>query len=93
LLPTLLIRYARRRYVDPLTGARIALDSAITAPKVNRRMLPHPLPAPLAQAVLEIKAPTRDVTRFAGRLGRLGCRKASFSKYRNCCRGITGEVD
>lgn len=93
LLPTVQIRYLRRRYLDPRTGARLSLDSAITAPKVNRRMLPHPLLVPLAQAVLEIKSPTRDVTRFANRISGLGCRKATFSKYRSCCYGITGEVD
>jgi len=93
LLPTLQIRYLRRRYVDRSTGARLSLDSAITAPRVNRRMLPHPLPLALRHAVLEIKAPTRDVTHFANRVSRIGCRMGSFSKYRNCCHGITGEVD
>jgi hypothetical protein len=89
LQPFLRIAFRRRRFVDPLSGSRISVDSDIRAASVNPGLLPLAHPAPLAHAVIEVKGRNADLPpRLAG-LGALGCRPESFSKYSRCYQKIT----
>ncbi|MEM7309521.1 MAG: VTC domain-containing protein [Planctomycetota bacterium] len=81
LLPAFQITYARHRFVEPRSGARISLDSAIRVERTNPLRLPPPRPFALPEAVLEVKGGHRDLPPALFDLLRLGCRRASFSKF------------
>jgi hypothetical protein len=53
--PVLLIRYRRRRFVDPASCARLSVDTDIEAPWANTAIMPVHAPVRLPQGVLEIK--------------------------------------
>jgi hypothetical protein len=86
LFPSLLIRYTRHRYIEPATGARVSIDSGITAPRINRHMLPRGTGngSALSHAVIEVKSPRDTLPRSLRPLVIYGIRKASFSKYLAC---------
>lgn len=86
LFPYLIVRYLRRRFVEPLTGSRVALDTAISVDRVNRRFLGYVHPLPLAATVVEVKNRTGELPANLRSLLRLGARRASFSKYQACFR-------
>jgi hypothetical protein len=81
LTPVLLLRYERFRYVEPLSGARISVDSAIEGVKGNPQLMPHAFRTPLDVGVIEVKGREEDLPRVMAPLVRLGARRASFSKY------------
>ncbi len=82
--PVLLVRYRRRRFLDPRTGLRVCLDTDIRVPAAARAVgvAPHPLPLPLT--VFEIKGQSDLVPEPLRLLTVLGFRKTSFSKYLAC---------
>jgi hypothetical protein len=82
--PVLLVRYTRDRFVDRGTGARISLDTNISAPSVNHELLPFPVPLPLPTNIIEVKGNLGGLPHVLRHLGGLGARKISFSKYRAC---------
>ena len=86
LFPSLLVRYTRHRYVEPVTGARVSIDSGISTPRINRRMLPRGTGngASLSHAVIEVKSPLDALPRSLRPLTVYGIRRASFSKYLAC---------
>ncbi len=84
LLPVLVVRYHRRRWIDPTSGARISLDTAITAPRFSPGLGLTANPAPLPQAVLEVKSAAAYLPPRLAALTGLGLRRASFSKYAAC---------
>ncbi len=84
LFPYLVVRYLRRRFVEPLTGARVSLDTAISVDRVNRRFLGYVHPVPLEAAVVEVKNRSGELPASLRSLLRLGARRASFSKYGAC---------
>jgi VTC domain len=65
LVPALLVRYSRYRFVEPVSGTRVSLDGAIEVPR----------------AVLEVKGRVDDLPRVLRPLVHLGARRGSFSKY------------
>ncbi len=81
LLPLLTLRYHRRRFVDPLTGTRISLDTDLSVQRINRRLLPYGSPGHLAACVVEVKRDVDEVPPRLRPLLRMGARPASFSKY------------
>lgn len=83
LLPMADIRYRRLRYVEPKTGARIALDYEIGCPRVNTSILPALTPVFLDKGVLEIKSPHRHLLAAFEPVGALLVKRA-FSKYYEC---------
>lgn len=88
LLPVMEIRYARRRFVHPTTGTRIALDTDIRVARSNPALAPRPHPWPLTLAVLEVKGQIRELPPDLHGLLAHGLRKASFSKYLACHRWL-----
>ncbi len=43
LLPVFKINYKRKRFIEPLTGARLSLDYDISSPCVNHHVMPVPI--------------------------------------------------
>ena len=85
LVPMILVRYERLRFVDPASGTRVSLDTDIRCDGANGAHLAAFAPVVLDAGVLEIKAPRREVPRslipIAGLLT-----PTSFSKYARCLR-------
>jgi hypothetical protein len=84
LRPMFVVRYERYRFVEPQTGSRVNLDIDIAVTAVNRAALGGAAPCGLSTAVVEIKGPETDLPAALHVLLRLGCRRASFSKYSAC---------
>jgi hypothetical protein len=84
LVPVVLIQYARRRFVDPQSGSRLAVDTDIRCTQANPALL-HGLPPVLLETgVLEIKGPTRLLPGWLAPIRR-EFRREAFSKYSHCC--------
>jgi hypothetical protein len=81
LMPALLLRYERRRFVDPFSGSRISVDTDVEALAGNPRLLGHTFRVRLPQAVVEAKGADEALPRILDPLIRLGARRESFSKY------------
>lgn len=81
LMPALLLRYERARFVEPVSGSRISVDTQIEAVRGNPRVVGHAFAERLAPAIVEIKGPSDDLPRILNPLIQLGARRASFSKY------------
>lgn len=85
LRPAFQLDYRRMRYIDPLTGARLSLDSDIHVSRVNRCMVRGTNNRPLSHAVFEYKNKTTDLPDWLNQIIALGeCRKGAFSKYSEC---------
>lgn len=84
LLPAFLVRYRRRRYVDPISGLRLSLDDRIHVPAVNRGLVPPSRHTHLDLAILEVKGERGDLPRTLRPLFELGLRQRSLSKYAAC---------
>jgi hypothetical protein len=94
LLPMFVVRYARYRFIDPISNTRIALDSEISIAKVNRNIFPEAAVMPqfkLDTAVLEFKAKQPGMPRVAMALRHLELRQSSFSKYLEGYLALKGE--
>ena len=92
LFPAFTVRYSRRRYIDRSTGSRIAIDYAITSPKVNRAMLARTSPCILGLSVLEVKGVGDEFPLGLRSLSKLGFRREAFSKYYLCYRHLTRTI-
>ena len=89
LVPFLRVSFRRRRFVDPIGGARISLDTCIRGRSVGPGLLARAHPAALAHAVLEVKGARDSLPPWLAPLTRLGCRRESFSKYARCYLKLT----
>lgn len=84
LVPTVRLRYRRRRFVDRASGARVALDAEIRAERHHRGLFPGLLvPARVEAAVVEVKD-VAEVPPVLGFLPALGARYSAYSKYSAC---------
>ena len=86
LTPVFSVRYRRRRFVDPLTRSRVALDEAIHVGAVHPGRVPGHRRLHLDRAVVEVKGTEPDLPAHLTGLFSLGCRREAFSKYFNCHR-------
>lgn len=80
-------RFHRRRWVEPGSGARVALDTAIAAVERAHRLgggATTGADGRLPWAVVEIKGAATALPPPLRPLLALGCRRASFSKYAAC---------
>jgi len=84
--PVFQLNYRRTRYIDPLTGARLSVDSDIYVSRVNRFIVnDNAFIAPLAEAVFEYKEKTGILPDWLHQVNVLGeCKKGAFSKYSEC---------
>lgn len=83
LQPVVRVDYLRCRFVDRFTGARVSVDSGITAPWVHP-LIGRTFPGPLAETVLEIKGADFGLPRSLQAAVRHGARHGAFSKYERC---------
>ena len=88
LLPMMVVRYRRRRYVEPFSGCRVALDTRLSVGRCNpqlavRRAGPSP-----GSAVLEVKGEGSRLPAALAAVGAFGCHRESFSKYAVCFRAL-----
>lgn len=84
LVPILIVQYERYRYVEPRSGARIALDVGIGCSRANPAYVMGPPPVHLAPAVLEVKSRMDSLPACLKPVQRY-LRRESFSKYARCC--------
>jgi hypothetical protein len=90
--PALVVRYDRRRFVDPASGSRLSLDSGIHAAAIRSGHPAGRLGRAARVAVVEVK--NRDgrlPVLLAAALGP-SVRQVSFSKYERCLRAATGQL-
>ena len=88
--PVFQLNYMRRRFIDPLTGARLAIDSNIHVSRVNKRMIQKNRSTTLPEAVFELKHVSGALPEWLHQLTAFGCQKSSFSKYSSCYQHLTG---
>lgn len=81
LLPALLLRYERFRFVEPVSRSRISVDTNIEAVRGNPRLVGNAFHQRLPLGVVEIKGSGDDLPRALRPLLHLGARRAAFSKY------------
>ena len=81
LRPSIEIRYYRHRFICPVTGARIALDTSISSPRANPLSFPSCGALATSRIVCESKFPGANVWTWNESLSRIGFRAGSFSKY------------
>lgn len=81
LVPAILIRYERHRYLEPVSGARVSLDRRLEAPRANPVLLHHSGPVRLGTAIVEVKGGADELPRALVPLSHIGTRRAAFSKY------------
>lgn len=92
IFPAFTVRYTRRRYIERSTHTRIAIDYAITAPKVNKYMISNAFPCALGFAVLEVKGTDGNFPIGLRSAFKLGFRREAFSKYYECYAHLTRTV-
>ena len=85
--PAILIEYLRRRYVDPDSRSRVAIDTSIHAIGNARASWVSAAEASLDSGVLEIKGTERALPRCLTPVASLLFRE-SFSKYARCCESL-----
>ena len=88
LMPALLVRYLRHRFIEPVSGARVSLDTRIEAPRARRGLFHAGGGVSLALAVLEIKGQDDELPRTLRPLAHLGMRRGAFSKYGIAAREV-----
>ena len=86
--PMMTIRFRRTRFVDPLSGSRVALDDDIRVVDVNRCFFPGCPPHPLPFVVVEVKGPAARLPVSLRTILGLDVRRASVSKYAACYRQL-----
>jgi hypothetical protein len=92
LMPSFVVRYQRRRYIERSTGTRIAIDYGISSPKVNKHMIARAFPFVMQVAVLEVKGSGGEFPLGLRSVFKLGFQRETFSKYYECYRHLTRTV-
>lgn len=83
--PILQINYRRSRYNDPLSAARLSLDSDINVSRINTQMLGELDQRRLQYAVFEHKCSNSALPDWLHMVNTIAdSRKSSFSKYGMC---------
>jgi hypothetical protein len=88
--PVLSISYARYRYADALSSARLTIDENIVVTAVNRIRLVGRVLARLPIAVLEYKGAHDNLPAHLAAATRFDARRGSCSKYLACYQLATG---
>ena len=86
--PVFVISYRRMRFIDPMTGVRIALDQDIHASR-HALSCPGAAGSPmLSCAVIETKGNLASLPPYLAPLMTMGLRPESFSKYLHCYQSL-----
>jgi hypothetical protein len=81
LLPALMLRYQRYRFIESVSGTRVSLDVDIESPRSRRGLFRIGAPTSIPVAIMEVKGRLDDLPRALRPLAHLGARRAAFSKY------------
>jgi hypothetical protein len=92
LIPILAIQYDRFRYVEPHTGARVALDLRIRCSHANSDYIAGEAPVNLNLGVVEVKGSKSDLPSVFRPIHDYLTREA-FSKYARCCEKLLQPVE
>jgi hypothetical protein len=92
LCPVVAISYWRRRFIEPQTGFRVALDSAIRSSLVMPGVGRGERGLRLAGAVVEIKGPSGELPGRLLAMGELGSSWTRFSKYSSSLSAHAGDL-
>ena len=84
LYPVVRVSYRRYRFVEPLTGERVALDTRIRSTMVLMRPGNSARELELAGAVIELKGASIELPGLLRRIGMLSVDWSRFSKYAAC---------
>jgi hypothetical protein len=87
LVPMFLVQYRRRRFIDPITGVRVALDTAVRCLGANPAFLSRAEPVTIPCGVLETKGALRELPAIMSPIAPY-LRKDAFSKYAACCEHV-----
>ncbi len=79
--PVILIRYRRDRFIEPVSGSRVSLDSDIAGAAVNPTFLSAADLTAIGLSVLEVKGTRNELPPALRGLLHLGLHKRSFSKF------------
>ncbi len=90
--PVLSLQYARYRYLDPASAARLTVDDEITVTAFNETRSTGRVPARLPVAVFEYKGRRDALPSHLAPAVRFGARRASCSKFLACYQLATGLV-
>lgn len=89
LFPTIMVRYLRSRYVDPVNGSRISVDRNIHACQCNPHLANEATgQIPMPVGVLEYKGRLDHLPPHLSELGVLGAKKQAFSKYEGLIKWV-----
>ena len=92
LIPMLIVRYNRYRFVDPHSGSRINIDMDISCPQVNPLYFPPGRSLnPLDVGVLEVKGKQMELPDILLPISKY-LRKDNFSKYASCCEHLSNPL-
>ncbi|MGH9373453.1 MAG: VTC domain-containing protein [Vicinamibacterales bacterium] len=92
LLPAVLVRYSRYRFVEPVSGTRVSLDTDIEASRSRRGLFHGGASTKVPGAVLEVKGAVTDLPRALRPLAHLDAKRGPFSKYAAAARQVLGTV-
>ena len=81
LRPVVVVSYWRRRFIEPQTGARVALDSHIRSSCVMSGVGRGEKGLELPGAIVELKAPKLDLPQCLRPLAEIGSSWTRYSKY------------
>ena len=84
LVPTILIRYERERWVDLAGHARVSLDTNISCPAASPGVFAPVVPGALRIAIVEAKGHFAEIPATLYTITSLGGRRTSFSRYWAC---------
>jgi len=84
LWPVIRISYKRCRFVDPISGQRVSLDSHVRSTSLMPTVGNGEKELELPGAIIEIKGSSTDVPVSLKALGMLGVDWSRFSKYSSC---------
>jgi hypothetical protein len=90
--PVVSLRYARYRYLDVASGARLSVDEDITVTALNETRIVGRVPARLPVGVFEYKGRPETLPPHLATAVRFGARRGSCSKYLACYQLATGLV-
>ena len=80
-IPSVSIRYRRRRFFCPASKSRLSVDSSIECTRANAQTIPFASPMVCPLIVVEAKSDSVRTWPFAEALNRMGFRICGFSKY------------
>jgi len=86
--PALQLEYERHRFIEPSTGARVCLDSAIYLKRTNPLLLAPSSGCKIPAAVFEYKHLDSQLPYHLATLFEFGAQKSSFSKYFACAENL-----